>query len=156
MYLPRAGTYKVELNPLYRTSVILPAIFAADCSLFPMSAEAAATYLADPPSSQTLRGSVTLAAGPGPSINIMDPTVLNIAGSGLTNWFGLVRLRVQIQQVAPVDVRISVGAVGGATGLSSQGLVGRLYEWKELAGRTVWLFNNLASTAEVALEAHFL
>ena len=157
IFLPFKGRWQVTLSfGLFGTGALLPAIGTAELSLFSMPYELAASYLSAPPASYHASGNFTVGAGVG--LNIFAAAGLDLSTQDTqAYWHNLVRLAIRLNTTPVTDFKVALGkTAAAASGAVLGGISTRNFEWQEIAGQTVWVFNNTAGAVDVEVEAHFL
>jgi hypothetical protein len=159
IYLPFRGKWSVTLDISSLGGALLPGFNRAELSLIEMPPEVAAAYLQTPPASYHVSGNFTVAAGAG--FNVWSASGIDLSFSPPAGdsafWHNVVRFAINMNTSPMTDFKVAVGrTAAAAVGSTLTGFGRRVFEWQEIAGQTIFVFNNTAGAADVCVEAHFL
>lgn len=155
IFLPHKGRWQVVLDISTLGGALLPAIFKAELSLAQLPLEIAAAYIQSPPSSFHVSGNFSVAAGAG--FNVFSPSGVDLTTLSGPSWHLLTRFVIRMNTTPAADFRVAIGRTASAgAGAILGGLASRAWEWQEIAGQTVFVFNNTLGAFDVSIEAHFL
>lgn len=159
IYLPFKGKWAVTLDVSTLGGVLLPAFNRAELSLLEMPPEVAAAYLTSPPASYHVAGNFTIGAGAG--FNVFSASGVDLSVSPPAGdpafWHNVVRFALNVNTSPVSGLTCAIGrTAAAAVGSFVSGFGRRTFEWPEIAGQTIFLFNNTAGAVDIAIEAHFL
>lgn len=159
IYLPYRGKWSVTVDVSTLGGALLPAFNRVELSLIAMPAEVAAVYLQSPPSSYHVSGNFSVAAGAG--FNVFSASGVDLSASPPAGdsafWHNLTRFAIRLNTSPVTAFNVALGrTAAAAVGAALGGFSSRVFEWQEIAGQTVFVFNNTAGAVDVSIEAHFL